>query len=145
MDPAWAERHPVYRSETVGRGIKGHRTAQRRNPTVTSAMLTAWGDESGSNAVRDPGTYILAAVLGFDEHLVDLRDAVERLRPRGALKLHWRDDSDTRHHMVLRALSKMSFESLVVVRSRRVTGLNTAAGSVWTCCSASSNNLAVTR
>lgn len=80
-------------------------------------MLTAWGDESVSNTVRDPGTYILAVALTLNEHLDDLRDAVEKLRPRRAKKLHWHDDTDARHHTVLQGLATLPFESFVVIRS----------------------------
>lgn len=105
-------------------------------------MLTAWGDESVSNTVRDPGTYILAVALTFDEHLDGLRDAVEKLRPHRARKLHWHDDRDARHHTVLRELSTLPSSRSWSFGRRRVTDWNTVGGSVWTFCSGSWSNWA---
>jgi hypothetical protein len=80
-------------------------------------MLSAWVDESGSNQALDPGAYLLAAVIAFDEHLDQLRNGMQLLKPKGAHKLHWHDDDDKRHRLVINAIASMSFEAVVVVRS----------------------------
>jgi len=71
------------------------------NKDKASARLSAWGDESQSNASRDPGTYILAVAALFDADLDAARDAMSQFRLNAKRKLHWRSDSPSRHRKVV--------------------------------------------
>ena len=79
-------------------------------------MLTAWGDESQSNRVLDPGTYILAAVVTLDEDLDAMRQAMMALRLAGSAKVHWRTDSDTRHRKIVADICQLPVAGVVVIR-----------------------------
>ncbi|MFJ3384876.1 MULTISPECIES: hypothetical protein [unclassified Curtobacterium] len=57
---------------------------------------TAYVDESEPGDARDPGAYILAAVLVAEAAADDVRSALVALKPRSAKKLHW-TESDARH------------------------------------------------
>ncbi|MDH6293202.1 hypothetical protein [Rhodococcus opacus] len=48
-------------------------------------MLTAWGDESGSQPDRDPDTYLAAAALCDEDDVPDVRKTMESLRGCGHL------------------------------------------------------------
>lgn len=80
-------------------------------------MLTAWGDESQSMAALDPGTYILAAALSFDEDLAAIRSTMERMKLPSERKMHWQSDSPARHRKVVDAISELPVEGFVVVRA----------------------------
>ncbi|MEU7631766.1 hypothetical protein AB0C34_17510 [Nocardia sp. NPDC049220] len=56
-------------------------------------MLTAWGDESGSQPGNDPGTYILSAVLLDDTEEQHVRAEMQALQLPGEKKLHWHSAS----------------------------------------------------
>lgn len=79
-------------------------------------MFSAWGDESGSDAVRDPGVYVLAASLLDPLDVGDVRDAMSALR-RSQPKLHWSDESSTRRDQIIDAIADLPVEGLVVVRA----------------------------
>jgi hypothetical protein len=79
-------------------------------------MITAWGDESQSNGTLDPGTYILAAALTFDDDIETIREGMTRLLLPGNRKVHWRDDSAARHRRVADTIAKLPVEGFVVVR-----------------------------
>lgn len=79
-------------------------------------MLVGFGDESGSDRSRDPGTYILAAVLVPSDGAEALREVAESLRPPGARKAHWRSDSRAEHDRAIRILRKAEVDGVVVVR-----------------------------
>jgi hypothetical protein len=80
-------------------------------------VLSAWVDESGSNAAVDPGTYILSAVVAFDHDLDRVRDAMQRIKPKTAKKVHWHDDDDDRHHLVIDTIAALPIEAVVVIRT----------------------------
>jgi hypothetical protein len=80
-------------------------------------MLSAWGDESASNATADPGTYIIAAAIMFDDDVDNCRDAMGRLRLGTERKVHWRSDSPARHRHVVQVVRDLPVEGFVVVRN----------------------------
>ncbi|ROP63373.1 hypothetical protein [Curtobacterium sp. ZW137] len=76
---------------------------------------TAYVDESEPGDARDPGAYILAAVLVPDEAQDGLRDVLLALKPRSAKKLHW-TESDSRHRdRVVEEISAEPVSSIGVV------------------------------
>lgn len=79
-------------------------------------MLQAWGDESGSVASRDPGTYLLGAVIVAVDRLDDLRAAMRAVPRRGGSKLHWSSDDGAGHRRTLMAALEVDLEAFVVVR-----------------------------
>lgn len=79
-------------------------------------MFSAWGDESGSNARKDPGTYLIAAAIVQNEHVDPCRDTMGQLLLPHENKVHWRDDSDARRREVINAVLALPVEGFVVVR-----------------------------
>lgn len=79
-------------------------------------MFSAWGDESGSNARKDPGTYLIAAAIVQDEYVDPCRDAMGGLLLPHERKVHWRDDSDNRRRRVVDVVLSLPVEGFVVVR-----------------------------
>lgn len=76
---------------------------------------TAYVDESEPGDRRDPGVYILGAVIVPDRAADALRAAVRKVKPAGASKLHW-TESDHRHRVrVTDELSRHEWNGLVVV------------------------------
>jgi len=64
-------------------------------------MPLAFVDESESQPSKDPGVYILAAVLLDPADAADARDTLRRLRTRRVAKAHWHDaDQSLRERMV---------------------------------------------
>ena len=81
----------------------------------------AWGDESGSDRRRDPGTYILGAAVADEDCLDDLRQAMLDLRlASSGPKLHWRDESPSRKHQIAERIAALPVEGFVVVRQGAV-------------------------
>ncbi|MFI2220324.1 hypothetical protein ACH47B_26895 [Rhodococcus sp. NPDC019627] len=70
-------------------------------------MLTAWGDESGSQPDRDPNTYLLAAALCDEEDVPTVRKAMEALRLGHETKVHWHGSSSDRRHELVAAVSEL--------------------------------------
>lgn len=68
-------------------------------------------------AARDPGTYILAAALSFDEDLEAIRLTMETMRLPSERKLHWRADRPGRHRKVIDKIAELPVEGFVVVRT----------------------------
>ena len=87
-------------------------------------MLQAWGDESGSVASRDPGTYLLGAVIVAVDRLDDLRAAMRAVPRRGGSKLHWSSDDDAGRRRTLMAALEVDLEAFVVVRAGSVMERN---------------------
>lgn len=79
-------------------------------------MLTAWGDESQSSRPLDPGAYILASAITFNEDLDTMRQAMSRLLLPGTKKVRWHDDRDARHREVVDRIAELPVEGFVVVR-----------------------------
>jgi len=79
-------------------------------------MMSAWGDESGSNARKDPGTYLMAAAILANEDVGTSRDAMSRLLLPRESKVHWRDDQAARRRQVVNAVLELPVEGFVVVR-----------------------------
>lgn len=79
-------------------------------------MLTAWADESGSIRADDPGAYLFGVALVEPEHFDGVRAAVGGLRLRSQKKLHWRDESEKRRHLVVKTIASLPLQSLVVIR-----------------------------
>ncbi|WP_380745995.1 hypothetical protein [Sphaerisporangium aureirubrum] len=80
-------------------------------------MYAAWGDESASCERRDPGTYMMAAILSEFRAISHLRDAMRSLLLKGQRKVHWHAESSDRRLKLVDAVADMPIEGLVVVRS----------------------------
>jgi hypothetical protein len=77
-------------------------------------VLTAWADESGSRPDLDPGAYLLAAVLCDDDHVAEMRRAMDELRI-GEPKIHWHGSSHDRRRELIKAVSDLPVTGFVVV------------------------------
>lgn len=77
-------------------------------------MLTAWADESGSRPDRDPGAYLLGAVLCDEDDVAEMRKTMEGLRI-GELKLHWHGSSSERRADLVRAVAQLPVTGFVVI------------------------------
>lgn len=80
-------------------------------------MLTAWGDESGSQPLRDPNTYLMAAALCEEEDVPEWRKAMLDLLLPGEKKVHWHGSSDDRRHDLIDAVAALPMAGLVVVHT----------------------------
>lgn len=80
------------------------------------STVKAWVDESGSDQVRDPGTYILAATIVCEDAEPDIRDQMSQLRLPGQVKLHWRDESAKRKRQITTVVAAFDIEHFIVVR-----------------------------
>jgi hypothetical protein len=78
-------------------------------------MLTAWGDESGSQPERDPHTYLMAAALVEYEDISEVRKTLEALRLPHEKKLHWYGSSEDRRSDLVRVTSELPVTSVVVI------------------------------
>lgn len=78
--------------------------------------MRAWVDESGSDRVRDPGTYVLAAAVGCRRAESAAREQIRPLLLPGQVKVHWRDESDKRRDIICRAVVACDLRLLAVVR-----------------------------
>src|SRR5690625_4694552 len=79
--------------------------------------FTAWLDESGSNQLVDPGTYILSAAVCDQCDVPQSRGVMRNLLLSKGGKLHGRDEDRRRQELIARAISGLHVEHLVVVRS----------------------------
>lgn len=79
--------------------------------------MRAYADESGSDHLKDPGTYILAAAVIEVAREDDVRAAMTALRLPGQVKLHWRDEQRRRRSSIAQAVASCPTEHVVVVRS----------------------------
>ncbi len=79
-------------------------------------MFSAWGDESGSVASRDPDVYLMGAVLAVPDEVPDLRAAMRELQRPREKKVHWHADSDGRHDTIIGVVAELPIEGVVVVR-----------------------------
>ena len=79
-------------------------------------MLSAWGDESGSNRALDPGAYLLGAVILEDNRADGVRDTICSLLLRGQRKVHWYSESNRRRDDLIRVLADLAIPGLVVTR-----------------------------
>jgi hypothetical protein len=79
-------------------------------------MLTAWGDESGSSAQRDPGTYVLGAILIDDSDLDFARRHAQKLRLPAETKVHWYTSSDANREKISNVITSLPVRAIVVVR-----------------------------
>lgn len=83
--------------------------------------MDAWCDESMRSS-SDTSFYLLGATyVSGEESDVDMR-ALESIKPKGALKLHWRDMGDKMKIASINAISPMPFEHLIVV-GRNMNGV----------------------
>jgi hypothetical protein len=80
-------------------------------------VLIGWGDESSSDMVRDPGTYVLSVVLADADSTAEIQATMVDLREKGP-KLHWRELLPKRRMDVVQAMTSLPAAGLVVVRSR---------------------------
>lgn len=78
---------------------------------------TAYVDESGSHAIEDPGTYILAAAVIADCSVESVAEAMRKLLLPGAVKLHWTDESSRRQSLVTETIAGLPVRHLVTVRT----------------------------
>lgn len=80
----------------------------------------AWGDESIRSFGLSNPVYLLCASL-VDSPEDNVKEEMERLRPRGAFKLHWRDMGDKKRMESVNAIS--AFEAMhIVIAAVRITG-----------------------
>jgi len=80
-------------------------------------MLTAWGDESGSQPDRDPDTYLIAAALCDEDDVPDVRKTMESLRLATEKKVHWHGSSADRRHDLIEAVAALPLAGLVVIHT----------------------------
>lgn len=80
-------------------------------------MLTAWGDESGSQPDRDPDTYLMAAALCDEEDVSEWRKTMEELRLDTETKVHWHGSSPERRHALVEAVATLPMVGLVVIHT----------------------------
>jgi hypothetical protein len=80
-------------------------------------MLTAWGDESGSQPDADPGTYIITAVLIEDDDVAVTRKTVSSLMLPGEKKVHWHGSSDVRRRELVRAVAELPIFGITIVHN----------------------------
>lgn len=80
-------------------------------------MLTAWGDESGSQPHRDPGTYLIAAALCEEEDVPALRKVLNGLRLPREKKVHWHASSTDRRRQLAEAIAASPVAGFVVVHT----------------------------
>jgi len=80
-------------------------------------VITAYGDESGSDHRLDPHSYIFAVAYVAAEDNDQVRNAMNGLREPGQRKLHWRDESVKRRRLITERIATMKVELLVVVRT----------------------------
>lgn len=78
-------------------------------------MLTAWGDESGSQPHVDPDTYIMAAALIEDQDVALARKTVSDLLLPGQKKVHWHGSSETRRGELVQAVAELPIFGITVV------------------------------
>lgn len=81
-----------------------------------SGHYRAFGDESASRRQMDPGVYMFAATLLDPACEGEVRALMRDLLLPGQKKVHWREDRDSRHDVVVDAIAQAGVEALVVVR-----------------------------
>ncbi|MGW5142681.1 hypothetical protein ACWEPH_26790 [Nocardia beijingensis] len=79
-------------------------------------MLTAWGDESGSQPDRDPGTYIFAAALIEKDDVEAIRKTMRGLLLPSETKVHWHGSSPERRQELVGVVAELPVCSIIVVR-----------------------------
>jgi hypothetical protein len=82
-------------------------------------MRIGWGDESCSNQLFDPGTYILSVVLADESDADTIRYAMGGLLLSAQKKVHWRDESLKRREQISGVIAGLPIGGLVVVRSNK--------------------------
>lgn len=85
--------------------------------TPEEPKYRAWVDESGSDYARDPGTYILAAVVLEVSTEDSARSSMQEMRLPGQNKLHWRDENTPRRRTISATVATLPAQCFVVVRS----------------------------
>src|SRR5882757_207147 len=96
----------------------------------------AFVDESLSNEIRDPNTYILAAAICDEPALEDARATVASLRLKHQVKVHWHDEDDKRRVLIAETIAFSPVRHVVVVRSGRPgSTLSASARNAWSGCS----------
>jgi hypothetical protein len=83
--------------------------------------MQAFLDESGSDQVRDPHTYLLAAAICSDEEVETARSAIRALRLGGQQKVHWRDESAGRRRKIASAVASLPLDHLVVIHDAQAS------------------------
>lgn len=83
---------------------------------IVANVLTAWGDESGSDRRRDPGTYILAAAIIDDSTVAVARDKISKLLLPDQRKVHWWHESDKRRDLIASTIGNVGISAVVIVR-----------------------------
>ena len=78
-------------------------------------LKTAWGDES-VRVIANPPIYLLGATI-FSEDPAHTLEALKRLQPPGARKLHWRDLGRQTQKRSLEAIAKAQQTTHIVVAS----------------------------
>ena len=82
---------------------------------IPAESRVAWGDES-ARVVADPPAYLMAATI-FDSDPFAALNALERLKPSHAAKLHWRDLGERTQEKAVEAISAMRQATTIVTAS----------------------------
>lgn len=80
-------------------------------------LLSAWVDESihTPGAEAPEGMYVLVAAVADPSACEPVRDSLRALVPRGAGRLHWRDESDQRQEAITAAIVRCDLFCTVVI------------------------------
>lgn len=76
----------------------------------------AFMDESESDRMADPNTYVLASVLLEPSAMETSRQALQQLLEPGQRKLHWRAESARRQARIIDVLASLDVLHVIVVR-----------------------------
>lgn len=80
-------------------------------------MLTAWGDESGSQPHIDPGTYIVAVALIEDSDVDTVRMTMSGLLLPAERKVHWHGSSESRRGELVKTVADLPICGITVVHN----------------------------
>jgi hypothetical protein len=79
--------------------------------------LSAFVDESGSDRIRDPHTYMLAAAIYTPKNAPHIRQTLHSLLLPGQRKIHWRDEDHRRRAKLAETVGSLDHMGLIVVRN----------------------------
>jgi hypothetical protein len=82
------------------------------------STLHAWIDESMQYLTGSGGLYVLAAVVADPARCDQDRDQLAAIKPKGATKLHWRDESPVRQRKIAAMIADIDVHATVVVGTR---------------------------
>src|SRR6266568_1468630 len=80
----------------------------------------AFVDESLSDAMRDPNTYLLGAAVCEQRAVAAVRANIASLRLKRQVKVHWHDEDAKRRMVIAETIARAPVRHLVVVREGRL-------------------------